>query len=154
MPVTKCEQGFAYVMLLVAIVVMGVLAERAVLMISTAVQRDREAELLFRGQAYRNAIRSYVETGADHRYPRRLEDLLSDPRSIHKRHLRQLYPDPMTADGRWQLLRAADGGIVGVGSSSESTPIKQSGFPQGLEAFEGAARYQDWVFSAVSTAGF
>ena len=67
------------------------------------VQADREAELLFRGQAYRRAIESYYR--ANGVYPRALEDLLKDPRFPSKRHIRSLYPDPMGKGQAWLLLR-------------------------------------------------
>ncbi len=146
------QRGFTYVMVLAAVVVMGILAEAAVVLSSRLVQVDREAELLFRGHAYRRAIRSYYEAGKPIKaFPRDLDDLLDDPRFAHKRHLRTLYPDPLARDnkdkkGEWSLLRAPDGGISGVSSSSREEPLKQANFPKDLEKFEGAQSYSEWVF--------
>jgi type II secretory pathway pseudopilin PulG len=136
-------------MVLAAVVVVGILAESAVALSSRLIQVDREAELLFRGQAYQRAIRSYYEAGKPIKaFPRALEDLLDDPRFPHKRHLRALYPDPLARDGKgeWTLVRAADGGISGVASTSGEEPLKQANFPPGLENFAGAKAYSEWIF--------
>jgi type II secretory pathway pseudopilin PulG len=136
-------------MVLAAVVVLGILAEAATLMTSRLVQADREAELLFRGQAYRRAIKSHYEAGGPVKaFPRSLEDLLQDPRFPNKRHIRALYPDPVSRDGKkqWLLIRAPDGGIAGVASASRGEPLKKANFPKGLEKFEGAQSYADWIF--------
>lgn len=135
-------------MILIAVVVTGIFAEVATSYASRARQMDQEAELLFRGMAYRNAIKSYYESGRPVKtYPKTLEDLVRDPRSVYKSHLRMLYPDPMgTGKGEWRLVRAADGGITGVVSASTGAPIKTGNFPKELARFEGATSYADWVF--------
>ena len=145
------ERGFTYVMVLVAVISLGILMEVATIHTSRAQQAEREAELLYRGLAYRNAIKSYYEAGKPvKKYPKSLEDLVKDPRSVHKRHLRVLYPDPMTRDkSEWLLVRAIDGGISGVASTSKDAPIKTANFPAGLERLEGAKSYADWIFEYV-----
>ena len=134
-------------MLLVAVVVMGILGEAAVYLTSRTEQAEREAELLYRGQAYEKAIAAFYHARTPNEYPRTLAELLQDPRFMHKRYLRHLYPDPMTTKGTWLLIRAPDGGVAGVASTSRLKPLKQAGFPTGLENFAGAASYRDWVFS-------
>jgi type II secretory pathway pseudopilin PulG len=138
-------------MVLVAVIALGILMEVATIHTSRVHQMDREAELLFRGMAYRNAIKSYYESGKPVKsYPKSLEDLMKDPRSAHKRHLRTPYPDPMSKDkGEWLLIRAADGGVAGVSSASKEAPIKTANFPAGLERLEGAKSYAEWLFEYV-----
>ncbi len=134
-------------MVLAAVVVVGILADAAVALSSRMAQADREAELLFRGQAYRNAIKSYYEAGNPVKaYPRALEGLLKDPRFPNKHHLRTLYADPLSQGKEWQLVRASDGGVAGVASSSKQEPLKKANFPKGVEKFEAAQSYSDWVF--------
>jgi type II secretory pathway pseudopilin PulG len=143
------ERGFTYLIVLVAVVVLGIVAEVAVALTSHEARAEREAELLFRGDAYRQAIRRYYEAGGVVKtYPRRLEDLLVDPRFPERHYLRMLYPDPLSRDGKggWNLVHAPDGGIAGVVSRSDAEPLKKAHFPKGLEAFEGAQTYADWVF--------
>lgn len=128
------------------VVVVGIGASAAVELASSIKQRDDETELLFRGMAYREAIKSYYNAGKTlKRYPRALADLLLDPRYIHRRHLRQLYDDPI-ARREWTLIRAPDGGIQGVASRSEKQPRKTGNFPVGLENLENAEHYSQWVF--------
>ncbi len=145
---TNKERGFTYVMVLVAVVVVGLLVGVGHGMTSRIVQADREAELLFRGLAYKNAIKRYHT--ANQAFPRSLEDLLKDPKRAHKRYLPVLYRDPMAkGEQQWTLVRAADGGISGVASSGKETPLKQANFSKELESFAGAQSYSDWVFEYV-----
>ena len=148
--------GFSYAVLLIAIVVIALAAEVAVQTTATVMKREREAELLYRGDQYRRAIKSYYESGVGiKRYPPALEDLLTDPRSTGRYHIRRLYPDPMdrTGKGEWKLIRATDGGIKGVASSSEDKPLKQANFPPGMESLTGAGTYATWVFEYVPRSG-
>ncbi len=143
------QRGFSYAVLLIAIIVIALAAEVAVQTTATVMKREREAELLYRGDQYRRAIKSYYESGAGiKRYPPALEDLLTDPRFIGRYHIRRLYPDPMARDGKgdWQLIRASDGGIKGVASTGHDKPLKQANFPPGLENFSGADSYAAWTF--------
>ena len=54
MPRRQC--GFTYLAVLAALVVMGILAEKAVNLTSAAMRADRESELMLRGPAYHRAI--------------------------------------------------------------------------------------------------
>lgn len=146
------QSGFTYLGVLAVIVIMGIMGQAAVTLQSHRKRVDQEAELLFRGQAYVAAVGGYYQAGEPVRqYPRNLDDLLYDRRFLHKRHIRRLYDDPV-AGGDWILVRAADGGIAGVVSSSDAGPIKRANFPKGLEAFEGAGSYADWIFEYVPPA--
>ena len=135
-------------MILVAVLITGIFAEVATIYVSRSRQMDREAELLFRGTAYRNAIKSYYESGKPIKsYPRSLDDLVKDPRTAYKSHLRKLYSDPFGKENSsWKLLRADDGGISGLSSQSTEIPLKTGSFSQGYEKFQSATSYADWVF--------
>lgn len=152
-------------MILVAVIVVGLLAGVATTMTSGMMKAEREAELLYRGQAYKNAIKRYYEAGGTlgriKTFPRSLDDLVLDPRFSNKRHLRALYPDPMAPNPvpnqdrdkkdqpEWRLIRAADGGISGVASAGKDAPLKKANFPAGLESFAAAQSYTEWVFEYV-----
>jgi type II secretory pathway pseudopilin PulG len=139
-------RGFTYLAVLVAVVAMGIVVEAAHVTTWRIVRADREAELLFRGQQYRNAVRSYYE--ANGVFPRTLEELARDPRSTSRRHIRALYADPLAKHGKgeWRLIRAPGGGIAGVASASSDQPLKRANFPVGLESFSGAKSYSEWLF--------
>lgn len=139
------QRGVTLLVVLVMMVVVGLAAGVAGSTWQTIVQRARETELLWRGDQYRKAVRSYYEQGRQ--YPAKLEDLLKDPRSLAtKRHIRRLYSDPMTG-GDWVLVKDPGGRIVGVHSSSTLKPFKQDGFPEEDEAFANASTYAAWEFS-------
>jgi type II secretory pathway pseudopilin PulG len=113
-------------------------------------QREREEQLIFVGEQYRQAIRKYYYSspiGSPHTLPSSLEALLDDERyPIRVRHLRRLYPDPITGNSQWGEIKAGDR-IAGVYSLSESQPIKQAGFSPANENFVDSSSYQDWVFT-------
>lgn len=112
-------------------------------------KRDKENELIFRGQAYVQAIKSYYEAKPKHKiYPTNLDDLISDSRFVYKRHIRKLYKDPVTNDD-WQEIKGIDGGIIGVMSTSTEQPLKQNNFPKGLEHFENSTKYSSWHFEYI-----
>lgn len=115
----------------------------------TQSQREKEAQLLFVGDQFRRAIKSYYSTmpaGKSRALPRSLDDLLEDPRfSVPIRHLRRLYVDPMTGRPDWVLVQGA-GGILGIHSSSTASTFKRKDFPVQNREFEGKEMYADWVF--------
>ncbi|RLB79613.1 MAG: hypothetical protein DRH15_08710, partial [Deltaproteobacteria bacterium] len=121
-------KGFTYIGALILVVVTGIAITAASTYWSTTVRREKEAELLFRGDQIRKAIGSYYErapSGRAKSYPSRLDDLLRDPRYMKVvRHLRRLYRDPMTDDGQWGLVLDGKGHIKGVFSKSKEKPIK------------------------------
>ena len=112
---------------------------------SHAVQREKEAELLFRGEQYRDAIASYYKK--EQRYPKALQDLLEDKRyPMPVRHLRRLYRDPITGEDEWGLVEAPGGGVMGVYSRSEEAPVKSGNFSTKNQEFSDQQRYSDWKF--------
>lgn len=139
--------GYTYLVVLVVVVVMGISAEATTRLTSTIIKRDKEQELLFRGQAYVKAIKSYYLAGKTVKtFPQSLGDLLKDPRYVNKKHLRKLYVDPFTNQADWILIRNKLGGISGLASSSKKSSLKTANFPAGLELFEKALNYSQWHF--------
>jgi type II secretory pathway pseudopilin PulG len=140
------QRGFTYLGLLMAVVIMGLMLTVAGRVWSTTEQRERETQLLFAGHAYRMAIASYFAHG--HRFPATLQDLLLDDRSaVPMRHLRRLYPDPITGAADWTLIMTPSGtGIMGVASSSQRAPVKRQGFDTFDDAFKGTECYCAWQF--------
>lgn len=140
------QRGFTYLtaLFMVAILAGGLALAGEVWHTSAA--REKEAELLFIGHQYRKAIERYYLSGPQRQYPRALEDLLKDPRRPGaERYLRKLYPDPVTGKA-FALVKAPDGGILGVHSPSEDKPFKTGGFKVRDAAFEGKSKYSDWKF--------
>lgn len=154
----RAEAGFAYVLLLLGIAVLSLGATAALQMGAQAGRRDAEQALLSIGTEFERALYSYAgvpvaatfnaNTGAlAARGPRSLEELLKDPRVPGvRRHLRQVYADPMTGRRDWGVVRDPAGFIIGVYSLSEGKPIKQLGFDARHAHFEEAPSYAKWVF--------
>ena len=144
-PTRRGQGGYTYVSLLVILVAVTLAAQTTFVPSGTNAQRAAEAELIFRGMAYRDAIRSYYEHDPDSpAYPETLEALLSDPRAPEARHIRRLYDPPM--GGEWALIAADGGGIAGVAPKVESTPLKRVDFPSDLGLEEPVESYDDWAF--------
>lgn len=142
------EAGFSYLFVLALVALMGLGLTAAGSLWQTDARRAREAELLFVGTQYRQAIRQYYELEPNQpRLPRTLDDLLLDNRRPSTlRHLRRAYPDPVTG-GPFELVRSPDGqGILGVHSPSTATPLKIGGFAPDNAGFAEATTYAEWVF--------
>lgn len=142
------QAGFTYIGLLIVIAIAGIGMAGVGHVWHFDAQREREKELLFIGQAYRNAIGSYYENSPStaKQYPKSLQDLILDKRfPTVKRHIRQLYADPFARDKEWQLV-LQQGQIVGVYSSSQLVPIKKIGFSPEFKTFGDAGKYEEWRF--------
>jgi type II secretory pathway pseudopilin PulG len=139
------ECGFTYIGLLITVVIMGLMLTVVARVWTTTERREREAQLLWVGHQYRQAIGLYYARGR--RFPAQLQDLLTDERTpVPKHHLRRLYPDPITGNADWTLVPAPDGGIIGVASRSQAAPIKRDGFEPSDGTFKDADCYCSWKF--------
>jgi type II secretory pathway pseudopilin PulG len=146
----RCQRGFTYIAVLLLIALQTAVVVAVGTVWHTAQKREKERELLFVGDQFRTAIRSYALSGPGvaGQLPRSLDDLLRDPRFPGvKRHLRKIFVDPMTRSAEWGLVRTPDGnGIIGVYSLSEEAPLKTANFGPGYIEFEGAVSYSKWKF--------
>jgi type II secretory pathway pseudopilin PulG len=144
------QEGFTYIGLLLLLALLGTALAGAGTLWSTESRRDKEAELLFIGRQFADALTSFREhTPAGQRpsFPRRLEELVDDRRwPSTRRHLRQVFVDPMTGSREWGLVRLPGGEIVGVHSLAEGRPLKRGNFPKRFAAFAEALSYRDWRF--------
>ena len=131
--------GFTYLMLLWWIAVSSVLLAALGQSWAIEARRQREMELVFRSEQIKAAIQSYRDAtpGPVKQLPRRLEDLLEDPRGPEvQRHLRRLWSNPITGSDQWGLVKQGDF-IFGVYSESDQHPLRA---PSGID------RYEDWRF--------
>ncbi len=113
--------------------------------------REMEQELLFRGRQYVSAIDAFIQANPG-RHPESLKDL------FEKKYIRQLYPDPMTEHGEWNLViqpataeqkklqiisptqlprYLANSRLVGVCSASTSEAMLE---------YREKQRYSEWAF--------
>ena len=142
-------RGFTYLSLLFFVAALGVGLASAAVSWQTSRQREKEEELLFAGAAFREAIALYYNRSPAglQEFPKRLDDLLQDPRYPDaRRYLRRIYRDPMSGEARWGTISAPDGGIMGVHSLSPGKPVKVAGAVSNGPDFGAAASYADWQF--------
>jgi type II secretory pathway pseudopilin PulG len=147
--------GFTYIGVLFAIALAGIALALAAQVWRTNSQRAKEAQLLFIGGQYMQAIERYhrQSSGGVRQYPKNLDDLLLDRRYPDvRRYIRQLYPDPMTGKADWILVRATDGGITGVYSRSTEKPLLMAAMVNGV-VIGGGDKYSDWHFVYDASAG-
>jgi type II secretory pathway pseudopilin PulG len=169
------QQGFAMAALLVALAVMSLLLSMALPAWQHAARREREAELIFRGEQYARAIMLYQRQtpGA---YPPDVETL------IEGRFLRRAYRDPMTRNGEFRLVLQSErtatdgpGGSEAASNARESPESMQRVRPFGdrnrnaaggvdgnivgvvsrseqtsIALYNGKSKYSEWVFSNTS----
>jgi len=106
------QRGYAMAALLVSIAVMTLLMSVAMPVWRTQAQREKEAELIFRGEQIARAINLYTRKMGGGSFPPTLEVL------VQGRFLRKLYKDPMTEKGDWDLILAGSG-VPGDGGSPQ-----------------------------------
>lgn len=156
MPALRVERGFTYLGVMFIIMGLGVALASTVQVWMTVGQREKERELLFIGDQFRKAMTRYAAAARNpnERFPRKLEDLLKDPRyPDNRRYLRKIFVDPMTGKQEWGLRKDLGGAIIGVYSQSKAKPFKQANFRAVEKEFEGKTKYSDWVFTPKGTSG-
>lgn len=134
------QSGFTYLSALLLVAAVGAGAVAVMETWSHGRQREKESELLWIGNQFKQAIGLYYQhsPGAVKRFPGKLEDLLEDRRFLStQRYLRRIYVDPMTGRADWQVIPAPGGGVMGVYSASTAKPVR---------SMEAAGSYADWKF--------
>lgn len=117
------QRGVTYIMVMFAIVLMGIAMTVVSKQWTVVMKRDKEAELLFRGNRIKTAIEAYGAAYAveksrrANRYPLRLEQLTEKP----KRYLPVVYKDPITGQD-FELIKVG-AEIRGVKSRSKDKPL-------------------------------
>jgi hypothetical protein len=106
------ESGYAYLMALFMVLMVIVGSIVVLTNAATEGQRQREDEMMWRGNQYVRAIKLYYRKVGH--YPQNLDDLQKGIANIH--FLRQAYKDPMNKneDGKWRFIYTnATGQIIG-----------------------------------------
>jgi type II secretory pathway pseudopilin PulG len=109
---THRRSGYVLIMLLFLITAMAIGLMVAVPVWQTQIQREKEAELIFRGNQYVEAVRIF-QLKKPGTFPRSLDDL------IKEKCIRRLYKDPMNPDGDWNIVLLPE---VVVGGSIQRGP--------------------------------
>lgn len=96
------EAGYNMVVLMIAVTLLSVFTAVSLPLWTQIMKREKEAELIFRGWQYAEAIRVFQQRHG--RYPTRLEELME----VKPRSIRRLWDDPMTESGEWGLVFQGD----------------------------------------------
>lgn len=143
------QRGYAFVMVMALVALLALALSHIGPVWVDDARRDREQELLRVGGLYAQAIQDYraASPGSLKSWPPRLEDLLLDKRFVGtRRHLRNLYPDPLAPGRPWGLIKAPDGGIQGVYSQDTREPFRRGLVELPAATLNPARRYDDWIF--------
>jgi type II secretory pathway pseudopilin PulG len=118
---SRVPKGYILILLLIVIFIMSLGLLVAVPVLETQLRREKEEELIFRGQQYIEAIRLYQQKKPG-TYPSSLEEL------VKEKCLRKVFRDPMSATGKWNLL-------VIPPAARTSRTISSTGQPQASGRF-------------------
>ncbi len=121
------ERGVVFIWVLVSLFVLAVLLMAAAQPASIVARREHEKELIFRGQAYTEAIRRYM-TENHGTFPTHLKDLMKPGGPKRIRYIRHLYSNPFARDGKWGLL-APGTTVVTIGKDGQPVYTPQGGGP-------------------------
>lgn len=139
-------RGFTYIGVLIVVAVMTAGLGAAGQLWHTTVQRAREAQLIFVGEEFKQALERYYDNSpaTAKQFPETLDELTLDARHpVVVRHLRQIYRDPITGRAEWGLVKREQR-IVGIFSLSDAVP-----FAKRYAAHdESPQKYSDWRFLA------
>ena len=92
------EAGYTLIIFIMAIAIMSIMMGVAVQAVSFSMQREREAELIFRGEQYVEAIRLFKAKYG--RYPVRMKEIWeAKPRVVRKK-----WKDPITDSDKWGII--------------------------------------------------
>jgi type II secretory pathway pseudopilin PulG len=148
-PRRQAQVGFTYIAVLAIVAMIGVALATISTRWADQVQREREQQLLRVGHLYAEALQAYHRgsPGSDKTWPKDMSELLQDPRMLGTvRYLRMPYTDPMMPGQPFGIVRAADGTIRGVYSTSTATPFHDGPVDLDVVVLPPARHYADWQF--------
>jgi len=117
------DHGYVLIILMMVVLVLTIGLTVALPVLETELVREKEAELIFRGRQYVEAIRlSQMKTPG--RFPSSLKELEEN------KLIRRLYKDPMTASGEWNVvLPMEEPGQSGGESAQKVLVVPESALP-------------------------
>ena len=142
MPFARSQRGFTMALALAMAVVMGLMLMKVAPLVSAEVQRENEAELIFRGEAIATAFKLFSTKAG--RYPKDLDEVMK----IRPRILRQKYKDPMTASGDWEFVTQVQPGASGNTEGLPIVGVRSRSLKDSIHIYQGKTLVKDWLFSA------
>ena len=119
------QRGYAMAALLVSLGVMMLLMSVAMPVWRHQAQREKEAELVFRGEQYARAVNHYQRKMGPGNFPPSIDVL------VQQRFLRKKYKDPMTEDGEFDIIPVGAASQPGMNPQVPSQPGGRPGGPGG-----------------------
>jgi type II secretory pathway pseudopilin PulG len=104
------QAGYAVIVVVLLLALVAIALTAAVPRVLTQGRREREVELIFRGEQYRRAIGLFNRKFG--RLPLSLDELLY---TSQLSFLRRAWPDPMSSKGEWRVIRVGPSGEM-IGS--------------------------------------
>jgi len=105
----NAESGYTLLIALLLVATILLITAAAAPNIFTEGRRERDEEMIWRGQQYTRAINLYYKKYGH--YPHTVDDLVKS--NLQIRFLRQAYKDPMNSDdGSWRLIYLGPGGAL------------------------------------------
>ena len=126
------QRGYALLILMMVVTVLLIALTAALPSVYFEGQREREEELIFRGNEYARAIAFFHRRF--NRYPTSVQELIQ---TNGIRFLRRAYPDPMSKDGKWRFIHTAPNGAV-LDSRTLSPGVAGRTLPRGEEDSQAA----------------
>jgi hypothetical protein len=93
----RTDHGYVLIILMMVVLVLFIGLTVAIPVLQTELHREKEAELIFRGRQYVEAVRLF-QMKTPGRFPSSLGEL------EEKKFVRRLYKDPMTEKGEWNVV--------------------------------------------------
>ena len=119
---TRSEDGFVLLAVLFLVALILITLAVAAPKIAQSIRRDRELELMHRGEQYKRAVKLYYRKfGA---YPSSIDQLVN---TNQIRFLRKRYTDPMTGKDDWKIIHQGEQHVKIMGLFGQ--PIASSGGP-------------------------
>lgn len=104
------ESGFLLLFVLFLAALMLIALAMAAPRIATSIQRDKEIELVHRGEQYKRAIKLYYRKFGT--YPSSIDQLLN---TNNIRFLRKRYTDPITGKDDWRIIHLGQAKVPPMG---------------------------------------
>lgn len=139
---SRSQRGFTMALALALAVAMGVMLMKAGPRVSAEIQRENEAELIFRGEAIASALKVYF--AKTKRYPTDLDEVMK----VRPRVLRQKYRDPMTTGGEWEFVTQVQAGASGNTQGLPIVGVRSRSNKDSIHAYQGKTLVRDWLFTA------
>ena len=100
---SRKQSGYILIMILLAVALMVIALTAAAPRMVQEIKREREIEMMHRGDQYARAIKRYYKKF--NRYPLSIEQLEN---TNQIRFLRKKYKDPMNPEGVWKVVHAGE----------------------------------------------